>query len=331
MSEPAGPTKNRPRYVPVVRIGLLLAVILLILYRLLAADERPLKPLRPIAAPGVFEEENGQPLLFGFNSLHDDPFAMRDRRLRMTGSFTRVEALDCLPLKGPAIEWALVAEDLQMNATGYEVLLASLPVGTTLTVDGVWRLHEGPLGCGKAPPVQSIWYLEVEQIVQPNPLFGQDGVVVLPTSIAAGASAIGESATPAADDGVGNGDPDGLGSTPTPSATPSPMPAVTGTVISSPPAGSLSTITPTATNGANGTATPVQTGTPTPTVTPTVTTPAGQPTQPGATATSSAPIGGSSTSTPFPTIPPFQTATPGDGYPGPAATVTATGTPDSYP
>jgi hypothetical protein len=41
-----------------------------------------------------------------------------------------------------------------------------------MTVEGYWRLYEGPLGCGKNAPRAAIWYLEVLRIVEPNPLPG---------------------------------------------------------------------------------------------------------------------------------------------------------------
>jgi hypothetical protein len=44
-----------------------------------------------------------------------------------------------------------------------------------LTVTGIWRVYEGPVGCGKEPPDGTVWYLEVDRIVEPNPLVGSGG------------------------------------------------------------------------------------------------------------------------------------------------------------
>ncbi|MCZ7669586.1 MAG: hypothetical protein M5U34_21625 [Chloroflexi bacterium] len=53
---------------------------------------------------------------------------------------------------------------------GHEELVKRLPDGLTLTVEGVWRQYDGPLGCGKGPAAGVTWYLQVERIVSPNPL-----------------------------------------------------------------------------------------------------------------------------------------------------------------
>jgi len=123
---------------------------------------------------GVDNEEEtilaSQPRLVTFSQLQADPDAFRDRLIRVSGSLLKAGPPDCLPYSGPASEWALIAEELRLDATGFEREVSMLGEGLPMTVDGYFRLYEGALGCGKTAPDGSAWTLQVLKIAQPNPL-----------------------------------------------------------------------------------------------------------------------------------------------------------------
>jgi hypothetical protein len=98
-------------------------------------------------------------------------------------------APDCNPYRGPAFIWSLadLATDLvgrlRVDARGLEDVIYLVPEGTPVTVEGFWRLYQGPLGCGKNAPRAAVWYLEVLRIVAPNPFPGVlEGPRVTPTA-----------------------------------------------------------------------------------------------------------------------------------------------------
>jgi hypothetical protein len=130
---------------------------------------RPLRPFRtdPTAIALIL---NGQPQLVTFPELSEDAAAYLNQRIRVTGFYLPVTPPDCAFFNGPVFRWSLVSEGLQLNAQGFERALSLLAPGTTLTVEGIWRLYNGPYGCGKGPETMDVWYLQVERIVQPNPL-----------------------------------------------------------------------------------------------------------------------------------------------------------------
>lgn len=306
---PDQPDEQRPGYerylTPQSLLWALLGIILLlaiVLPPLLAqSNNRLLKPLRPTTTPGALVIE-GEPLLVAFIDVNEDPFSYLNQRIRVTGEYTPLPPPDCTPFSGRRIRWALVAENLQMNAVGFEPVLRLLRPETTLTVEGIWRLYSGPAGCGKEAPRANVWYLEVERIIQPNPLTGFTEPVgpgpIFPVTPA------GPLATPSEGTGI-----------PTPTATPSASVTTTITPVLTPsPSATAGTPTPTVTipgpvtATATATETGIATGQPTATFTPPAApTPIPEPTTP----------------------PPVESATPGGGYPGPE---TPTPTPEgAYP
>lgn len=269
-------------------------------------DSRPLLPILPTPTPRLLEY-SGVATSLSFSELNSDPYAYINQPIQVSGSYTPLDPPTCDRFSGPRISWALINENLQLEAVGYEPIVRLLAPGTRLTVQGIWRRYEGPAGCGKGPPRQQIWYLDVKKIVEPNPLVDAEGNPIN-LNIDTGAGG----AVPTAD----------VTATLQPSVTPSSTPEISPTV----PGGTLPAGTPTET------AVP---GTLTPTLpTPTSTTPVGT-AAPGATATDTAvtptstPSDGSQpTTTPEP-LPPTATRDAG-GYPGnPTPTFTPTTSP--YP
>lgn len=265
-------------------LGIILLLAVLLLPLLAQNNNRRLKPLRPTATPGSLVIE-GDPLLIDFPDLNEDPYSYLNQRIRVTGDYTPLPPPDCTPFSGRRIRWGLIAENLQMNAIGFEPVLRLLEPDTTLTVEGIWRLYSGPAGCGKEPADANVWYLEVERIVQPNPL----------TRFMAppGPGPVGP-VTPASP------------ATTTPGDTAIPTPTSTA------PAGTPTTTTPALTPAASATASATA-GTPTPSVTGTLTVTATATATSAATEQATPPSG--VTPTPGATSPPLETATPG-GYPG---------------
>ncbi|MCP4417488.1 MAG: hypothetical protein GY805_12760 [Chloroflexi bacterium] len=285
------------------------------------AEIRPLKPVRETAVPPNITI-NGQHLLVDFDDLNESPTDYLNLRVRVSGNYLRLEPIACAPFSGPRIQWGLVAAGLQLNASGFEaVVLPIVPANTQMTLEGFWRRYPSPAGCGKEP-TSGLWYLDVEQIVQPNPL------------VAGTVSPIGElPQTPQSFPGTVTVTPTLSGSLPPVGGTPVPNVTIVGTVVVETPV-SGSTITATA---VSSTATPtltIQNGTATPTPSPQ----SGTPTAASPTATidltttatpSSTP--GRGTSAPTPTSnPQLVTATPGGGYPEPT-TLAPSPTPDEYP
>ena len=244
----------------------------------------------------------GEPVRVSFPELDADPAAYRNQLIRVSGIFQRLPEPECARWRGPDVSWSLIDEGLQMEATGYDSLLRLLPSGVPLTVDGFWRLYEGPLGCGKEPPMGSAWYLEAIRLVQPNPL-----PLTGDATLNGGPSPRelpGAGATPAGDGGTPL--PTTAGTAPPPGATAAPTATPGGGL--QPPG--------TATRRATATASPAPAFTPTP-----------SPTRAS---------GGAFTPTPSPsrpgvaTLTPRPTSTPG-GYPAPAPSPTATLDPYSGP
>lgn len=262
-------------------------------------------------AQGSFGPEQGDatpvgdlvrdPQVVALAQLDDNPLAYRNRLIRVTGALLDLPEPPCVPVFGPLPEWALLGEELRLEARGYDRLMRLVPEGTELTVDGFWRFYEGPLGCGKEPSRETLWYLEVVRLVRPNPLPGVDGL------LATGSPRLTvEAGTPLTPTVTGT-------PTATPSRTPTPTATISGTVTTPSPTPTL-TPTATATNGA--TATPTATLGPDVTVSPSAT-PGASPT-PSQTPTPTATAGGEGT----PGTPPTATSPP-DGYPLPPPTATS--------
>jgi hypothetical protein len=261
---------------------LIIAPLLLLFLVACQQQPQPLRPIRPTATPGG--DIVGQPVLVTFTELEADPFTYRDRLIRATGDYIRLPAPPCRFERGPRIRWALIADNLRMDAVGFEPILRLAPEGISITVDGIWRRYEGPLGCGKRPPAGVAWHLDVQRIVYPNPFPQFEGILVPPPL-----------------DGPGP---------PQPPATLEPLPTPTPPVA--PPAGPTATATlsiiitplPTTTPGPIGpTATPTPFQAPTATATiPALVTPTPLPLTPPVVT---------------PVATPTPTATSPSGYPGP--------------
>jgi hypothetical protein len=315
MTEYIEETTERRPISPLAITGGALVVLLLLALLLTRGGERPLKPIRPSATPAELSQ-NSQAILVTFDELNANPYAFHNQRIRITGSYAPQPKPDCPKYKGLLIRWALINDNLQLNGYGFEEVLKLLPSGTTLTVEGIWRLYEGASGCGKDAPQALIWYLQVERIVQPNPLPGFGPAPEGSTPAPVETPLEGTGPTPTFEEGTAVSSPTSsatptMTATPTaeisPSVTPSPSATLLSEEVTPTPVDPLITITPDplASPTVAGTA-PAVTNTPPPLRTP-------------GTAVPTLPSLGTSTPGPSPT--------PGSGYPGPGTTAT----PGAYP
>lgn len=167
------------------------------------------------------------PIPVNFETLNADPLVFRNKMIRVDGIYRAADRISCQPYKGPEIDWHLIADGFEMNITGQRQVVELAPELASLTVDGVWRLYQGPVGCGKEPERDFVWYLETVRIVEPNPFsFGTDAeqvvnretgdeneeseLIIEPTATNAGVDQNVPSSTPS----------------PTVSSTPTPSPTV---------------------------------------------------------------------------------------------------------
>lgn len=284
----------------------LLAAVLLGVLRGCTPTASGLAPTLPSPTP-VPQVIPAVPDVVTFAELNDDPFQFLNRRIRVSGDLTFPDQPDCSPYSGPQFRWALIADQLQLDARNFPQVMRQVAPSTPLTIEGIWRLYQGPLGCGKGAPRSSAWYLDVQRIIQPNPLYSTNGVVIAiengVPSLPDGAPVEGELPAEDAPTAV----PDLPATTPTftPTAEPTSTidPLVTPSITPSPEA--------TPTNGVTPTTFPTATATPPPAgSTPTATPPAQATAVPTSTTSATQP-----TLTPEP--PPVATATPGSGYPIP--------------
>ncbi len=309
------------------KYGLAAAITLLLLaassWWLITAQnsENHLLPVLPTPTPVPMSTPQ-EPEAVTFTKLNDNPLDYLNRQILVTGDYLPMERTNCLNIVGPDIQWSITAENLQLDVIGFERIVRLLPVGTTMTVQGVWRLYQGPLGCGKGPLPGSRWYLDAKKIVQPNPLVSEGGQAV---SVEIRDNTLGLPdlvlTAPAAE------------ITPTPTITTPTIPA-DSTIFPSPT--NSDQLIPTETPGLPGeitftptaAQTPIDgglTSTPDPLITATI--------NPTATPTNN-PANGTPTLTPeILPLPPTATETSGNGYPGPGGTPTSTpsATPDPYP
>lgn len=281
-------------------VGVIVAVVVTLgivaLALTLVSAARPGRPLFP-ALPSPTPPDRlitSDVETVAFAELNDDPAAFLNQVIEVTGEYTPLELADCRPQSGPIIAWSLVADSLQLNATGFERVLRLVEPGTVMTVVGEWRLYDGPVGCGKQPPDGVVWYLAVTRIIAPNPLFGGPeaaltfvpGELTSPTLLTPPAQTL--ELTPTAERTPGTPE-----STPvtTPGLIATPLPTATGLAV---------TPLPTLPGGAT-TPLPPTPGTP----------------PPGSTAS--------------PTVDPNATPTAGSGTGGTPGIPTATPRPDGYP
>lgn len=288
----------------ILLVGILLAIILFLAVATFSnSGNRGLYPAlpSPTSRPQLIDTQAATQLTF--TQLNSDPTAYRDELIQVSGDYTPLALPDCRPWSGVPIRWSLVSEGLQLNARGFESILRLVDPGTKLTLTGYWRLYQGPVGCGKAPPRGVVWYLDVVQILEPNPLLA--GASSLALTVIPGSSLTTSLTVEAL-------------TTPTLTATPFETPTIeieaTESNLPIQPPGLPATPTETPTFAIP----PTVTSTPDPNATPTSDVPPDADATPGSTPT----IPGTDDGTPIPGLP--TNTPPSSGYP-PDPTNTPTG------
>lgn len=112
------------------------------------------------------------PLPVEFDDLVRNPIAYEGARIQLTGRYKKLPLLICdgEVFRSPAT-WTLVNDNLIAPLGGFDAQVKQmLPENITMVVNGVWRRWHGPIGCGKDAVTRDIWYLDVREIVSPNPL-----------------------------------------------------------------------------------------------------------------------------------------------------------------
>lgn len=257
-----------------------------------------------------------------FNDLNSDPIAYLNKMIVVSGEFLPVDRDNCVRFSGPGFSWSLTAENLQLDVLGYERFTDLIADNTQMTVQGVWRLYQGPLGCGKGPPQGNAWYLEVKKILQPNPLVGTDGQAI-PVVVGGQIPGLPDLLpTQAANDIL----PTETSAVPTDQATEE-FELLTPTLVGQPTISMTPTIAqtlpPTFTLSPTPT-TSIATATSNVTSVPSTASPTPASTTGSMTATA--------TTTPEqPPVPATSTDVPNGGYPGPEGTLTPTATVNPYP
>lgn len=219
-------------------------------------------------------------------TLARSPSAFEGEDLRLSGNYRPVPLPVCAGEAHPSpATWVLSDGAIEIPMAGFDGALRDLvPVGLPMEVEGRWQKWEGPIGCGRRLPSETIWYLQLTNIVSPNPLTaflelsGTLGAPITPT-LTGDAIASGDLGT----DGVtatttGSSESPGTVPTATPTLDGSETPQSTVTFASTASVTRVATVTPFPTLTVSVTPTPTPTGTPTTgtsTPTPTATTAAG--------------------------------------------------------
>jgi len=230
-------------------------LVIMMVALMLASCQQELPPTPttvPMISPPPLEVDTVSPV-----RLVRNPRAFEGKYVLLSGRYKPHPPLICRSesFLSPAT-WDLVAGEVEIPASGSDNALRTLDDGDlVLELIGLWKRWSGQVGCGRDAPIRHLWYLEVTEIISPNPI------------VVAGGSGEGEAdqendLTPEQEPAEG-GTPVTLtaeaGDQPSPE-TPSPPPVETAAVA-----------TRTVTAAADGEETPPENVTRTPVITPDLT------------------------------------------------------------
>lgn len=192
---------------------------------------------------------NGRPVEIGLSELALNPQSQRGQFLRVSGQFQPAEPLTCgSHIRGPLQRWAIVNDEWQLDAVGFEQVVRYFPPGEEMTVEGVFRSYTGRLGCGKGAPTETIWYLDVLRIISPNPLTVMNNRII--TVSEGDLTAIPEETTDPTvtieetETGTPSATPTPTLAGTTPAASPSPTPTLPASASATPTSTAESGVTP---------------------------------------------------------------------------------------
>ncbi len=104
--------------------------------------------------------------------LAESPEEFDGMLLQVSGTYFSRPVVVCStrPQLSPA-RWALSDGEVRIPASGLDARLEELPSGQIeLTVFGRLLRWQGPVGCGRQAEVTEVWYLEVVEVISPNPI-----------------------------------------------------------------------------------------------------------------------------------------------------------------
>jgi hypothetical protein len=104
--------------------------------------------------------------------LLDTPEMFEGQLLEVSGTYYNRQVVVCStrPQRSPAT-WALSDGEVRISAGGLDERLEELPSGRIeLTVIGRWLRWQGPVGCGRQALITEVWYLDLVEVVSPNPI-----------------------------------------------------------------------------------------------------------------------------------------------------------------
>jgi hypothetical protein len=116
--------------------------------------------------------EDNAPADAAIASLVANPSAFEGRLLQVEGLFKSSLEEICPDKRfGAPASWALTDGQESIAAAGLENLAAALPDGQiTLLVEGAWRSWPIPANCRQEGDPSELYYLEVVQVISPNPI-----------------------------------------------------------------------------------------------------------------------------------------------------------------
>ena len=114
----------------------------------------------------------GAPAETTIAALLANPSAFENRLLQVEGLFQSSPGFNCADKRfGAPASWALADGQESIAAGGLESLAAALPDGQiTLVVEGAWRSWPLPANCRQEGDPGELYYLDVVQVISPNPI-----------------------------------------------------------------------------------------------------------------------------------------------------------------
>ena len=154
------------------RYSLALIIMLLLASCSLRDTSTPETPTPFTTVRAALRAPVGEPIAISLAHLEANPELFEGSNLQLSGEYKPLPRLICEQNAYPSpATWGIVGEGLLANATGHDQQLRQLlETGQKITVDGRWLRYSGPVGCGKSAPVQEVYYLSVNRIVDPHPL-----------------------------------------------------------------------------------------------------------------------------------------------------------------
>ena len=142
-------------------------------------DQAPNETATPVLAPSL-DARPIQAETVSHLTLVRNPDSFENGYIQLGGIYEPLPLLVCEAdaHRSPAT-WAILEDEIEVLASGFDGELRELAnPGLGLIVEGRWQQWEGPVGCGRRVPSQRIWYLEVTNIVSPNPLVSAGSIPV---------------------------------------------------------------------------------------------------------------------------------------------------------